>query len=264
MNTTKEGADLLHEVFSYLINDAKVIADVLTGNWGKVPADFKAWLDNAKKIGADAKALISGNTTPNNPSATGAAPVSGTQADRATFAINYLKSQGVSDAAARGSIAGAIAESRLNPNAVNPKSGAYGIGQWLGSRKAALFGQYGASPTFDQQLRFLLSELKGGDRGGASVLRATTPQAALDAYVRNLMRPGPGVGGDLLRGGAAFALVGSTSNNNSRSSNVKSDVKIGAINVHVPAGSNGTRIGKEAADAVRTQPFVAAANYGLA
>jgi hypothetical protein len=42
-----------------------------------------------------------------------------------------------------------IRESSLNPGAVNKTSGAYGIAQWLGSRKKSLFSKYGKNPTFD-------------------------------------------------------------------------------------------------------------------
>ncbi len=120
---------------------------------------------------------------------------------------NYLQAAGISAATARGIVAGAYAESRLDPHAVNPTSGAYGIGQWLGSRKAELFRRYGSRPSLAQQMEFLAWELRGGDHGGAAVLAQTTPHGALDAYIRRFMRPAPGAEttGDLARGARYLA-----------------------------------------------------------
>lgn len=106
---------------------------------------------------------------------------------------NYLQSQGLSADQARGIAAGINAESLSNPNAINPTSGAFGYGQWLGTRKAALFAQYGPSPTPQQQLDFLVSELYGGDRGGAAVLAQSNPLDVLTAYITKFMRPAPGL-----------------------------------------------------------------------
>jgi hypothetical protein len=142
----------------------------------------------------------------------GAASVAGAalSAMRAKFAIDYLKSQGLSDNAARGSVAGSIAESRLDPNAVNPTSGAFGIGQWLGDRKAALFAKFGPNPNFDQQLQFLAQELNGGDRGGAAVTGSRSSHEALFRYITKFMRPkaGPETYGDLSRGEFALSSFG--------------------------------------------------------
>lgn len=112
----------------------------------------------------------------------------------------YLLKHGYSDDQARGIAAGIYGEGGT-ATATNPTSGAYGIGQWLGSRKAALFAKYGPHPTLPQQLEFLDSELRGGDKGGASVRAQKTDTGTLNAYIQNFMRPGPGVAGDLQRGG---------------------------------------------------------------
>jgi hypothetical protein len=129
---------------------------------------------------------------------------------RAAFAIDYLKSQGLSDAAARGAVAGSLAESQLDPAAMNKSSGAFGIGQWLGDRKAKLFSQFGPNATFDQQLRFLAQELKGGDRGGSFVTGAQNASQALWAYINRFMRPAAGAEteGDMSRGMAALTRMG--------------------------------------------------------
>lgn len=106
---------------------------------------------------------------------------------------DYLQNRGLTFEQARGVAAGINAESLSNPNAVNPTSGAYGIGQWLGARKTALFAQYGSSPTLQQQLDFLVSELYGGDRGGPAVLSQSNPLDILTAYITKFMRPAPGI-----------------------------------------------------------------------
>lgn len=115
---------------------------------------------------------------------------------------SFLRDNGLTSDQASGVAAGIFAESGLDPNAVNPTSGAYGIGQWLGSRQAALFDQYGPNPSLADQLQFLVWELNGGDHGGAAVLAQQTPAGALDAYIRKFMRPAPGkeTAGDLARG----------------------------------------------------------------
>ena len=77
---------------------------------------------------------------------------------------------------------------------------ALGIGQWRGDRLARLMQRFGPSPTFMQEMQFLLAELRGGDPGGASVLGAGSASEAFRNYVERFMRPGAGAGGDLFRG----------------------------------------------------------------
>lgn len=131
-------------------------------------------------------------------------------AQREKFAIDYLKSRGVSDQVARGIVAGSIAESQFDPGAVNPKSGAFGIGQWTKSRRDVLSAQYSRNPTFDQQLQFLVQELQGGDPGGRFVLASRNAPEALLNYITRFMRPKDGreTAGDLQRGMQALAALG--------------------------------------------------------
>ena len=75
----------------------------------------------------------------------------------------FYQSQGLTKDQAAGMLANAYAESGLDPNAVNPKSGAYGLFQWLGSRKDALFKKYGKNPTAAQQYQFAWDELKSSE-----------------------------------------------------------------------------------------------------
>jgi hypothetical protein len=120
-----------------------------------------------------------------------------------------LEQRGLTQPQAKGVAAGIVAESGGDPENVNPRSGAYGIGQWLGKRKELLFKWYGPHPTLAQQLTFLAWELHGGDSGGQQVLRQRTASGALRSYVTDFMRPKPGAEteGDLSRGGAALAAM---------------------------------------------------------
>lgn len=104
--------------------------------------------------------------------------------------INFFVGKGVPQSVARGIAAGIESEASGDHTAVNPTSGAYGLGQWLGSRKQALFARYGTNPTRQQQLEFLYSELQGGDKGGPAVLSAKDEGQAVDRYIRGFMRPG--------------------------------------------------------------------------
>lgn len=114
--------------------------------------------------------------------------------------INFFVGKGVPAHIARGIAAGIESESSGDHRAINDTSGAYGLGQWLGSRKAALFARYGNNPTREQQLEFLYSELRGGDAGGPAVLAAKDEGQAVDRYIRGFMRPGKDTESGIRRG----------------------------------------------------------------
>jgi len=134
-----------------------------------------------------------------------------------------LVGAGISSQVALGVVAGGIAESNLDPNAVNAKSGATGIEQLLGPRLASFRKRYGLKAgqngTFDQQSDFLISELKGGDRGGAAVLGSGSSAEAASNYITKFMRPAKGneTTGDFKRANAALAAMGQSVINNTTS-----------------------------------------------
>jgi hypothetical protein len=106
--------------------------------------------------------------------------------------MGYLTGNGLRHDQALG-ITGALhAESKLDENARNRKSGAFGIGQWLGSRQAELFHRYGRNPTLTQQLEFLMWELRGGDHGGRAVLSQGDAHSTAGAMIRRFLRPAQG------------------------------------------------------------------------
>lgn len=177
--------------------------------------------------------------------------------------VDYLVSQGFSGEQAAGIRAGIYAESGGNPNAVNPTSGAYGIGQWLGGRKKELFRRYGSNPTAEQQLQFLVWELKGGDPGGASVRKQTTADHALLAYITKFMRPAAGdeTTGDIRRGRAILGgrpARGAAAGNRSTSQTTT----VGQITIVVPNGDPDT-IAKGVRGALAKHEIVNQANTGM-
>lgn len=102
----------------------------------------------------------------------------------ANRAKQYFISKGMSDVAATGLVANLMRESSLNPNAINGSSGAYGLAQWLGSRKRALFNKYGNRPSFDNQLEFIWSELNSSHKNGLRMLQSSKniDEAAMNAF----------------------------------------------------------------------------------
>jgi hypothetical protein len=126
--------------------------------------------------------------------------------------VTLLERGGLTAEQARGVAAGIHAESGSRPGAVNPASGALGLGQWLGPRKAALIERYGPNPSLEQQVEFVLHELHGGDAGGAKVLAQGDAASVLRSYIQDFMRPAAGheTEGDLARGMAALGRPGET------------------------------------------------------
>lgn len=132
-------------------------------------------------------------------------------------AYNFFLGKGYNSNAAAGISTGLFAESHLNASAVNPSSGAYGIEQALGSRKSSLFSQYGSSPSFQDQLNFVASELPGN--GGSTISAATSPQSALNSFIGLFERPCIGGGtdcgdaqGDISRGTKALSQLNTSGN----------------------------------------------------
>ena len=105
-------------------------------------------------------------------------------------AMDFFISKGLPAHQAAGIVGNLMGESSLNHTAVNKKSGAYGLAQWLGSRKTALFNKYGKNPTFDQQLDFLWDELQTSEKRAFNSLKsAKTLEAATDSFMRTFERP---------------------------------------------------------------------------
>jgi hypothetical protein len=235
----------------------KAVAALLRGDWKTALDEYKkGWAaymgdidrgggSRAARAAATGGAAANGNTPPINwgrssPAATGG----GTPASRREAALHFFMRQGWTRQQALGLVAGANAEnSGMDPNAKNPTSGAFGIGQWLGPRKRALFEKYGSNPTFEQQLEFLQWELMGGDHGGKAVRGQQSSHGVLSAYIRDFMRPRAGAEttGDLSRGQNFLAStnLGADGGGRTVTINAKTEIKV-----------EGTPEAKEAARAV--------------
>lgn len=102
----------------------------------------------------------------------------------AVRALNYFMNKGLTREQSAGIVGNLMVESSMNTKALNPYSGAYGIAQWLGSRKTALFNKYGNSPTLDQQLDFIWHELNSSHSRGLRMLRQSNnpSDAAANAF----------------------------------------------------------------------------------
>lgn len=90
--------------------------------------------------------------------------------ERMRYAANYLeKNAGLSPYGASGLVArwAGVESKDEGPTSVNPKSGAYGIGQWLGDRLPGIKGV----ADFDKQLAYAANELQTREKGAADVLR---------------------------------------------------------------------------------------------
>jgi hypothetical protein len=81
--------------------------------------------------------------------------------------------RGFTDYQAAGLVGNLMRESSMDPNAINRWSNAFGLAQWLGERKAALFAMYGPKPTFEQQLDFIWHELNTTHKNGLKYLLAS-------------------------------------------------------------------------------------------
>lgn len=108
----------------------------------------------------------------------------GGQMKKARQAVDYFVNKGLTREQASGLVGNLMRESNMISNATNPNSGAYGLGQWLGSRKTRLFKRYGYHPTFEQQLDYIWDELNTSHRRGLQMLRAskTVNDAARNAF----------------------------------------------------------------------------------
>jgi murein DD-endopeptidase MepM/ murein hydrolase activator NlpD len=109
-------------------------------------------------------------------------------ADNRSYVYGRLRRElGLTPAQAAGAVGGLGGESgrTLDPNAVNPTSGALGIGQWLGDRARGV-----RKGDVRQQTNHLIAELKGPERGALNRLRsARNINDATRAWVEGFERP---------------------------------------------------------------------------
>lgn len=102
-----------------------------------------------------------GNTSGDTPDATPSEAGAWWTPERQSYAANYLvKNAGLSEYGAAGLVArwAGVESSKAGPLSVNPQSGAFGVGQWLGDRRIGIEG----NKDFDAQLAHAAKELTPG------------------------------------------------------------------------------------------------------
>ncbi|HWE98820.1 MAG TPA: phage tail tip lysozyme [Caulobacteraceae bacterium] len=159
-----------------------------------------------------------------------------------------------------GVIAGLYAESGMDPNAVNPTTGAYGIAQWLGPRLTALkaFAAEKGRPVSDMgvQTAFLIKELS--DPRYAAILNAPDEGTRASRFIGDFERPGAGYAGDMVRAQRWLAAQRSGGPVSHR----HSETHIGTIQVHTPA-TDGAGVAKDLGQHLAQNGLVVQADTGL-
>ena len=107
------------------------------------------------------------------------------------YALNFFRNKGLSDAQARGIVGNLMQESRGNHTAINKSSKAFGLAQWLGSRKERLIQKYGPNPTVQQQLEFIWEELNTTEnKAFQKLLNTNTISDATKVFAKHFERAG--------------------------------------------------------------------------
>lgn len=107
------------------------------------------------------------------------------------YALNFFRNKGLSDVQARGIVGNLMQESRGNHTAINKSSKAFGLAQWLGSRKQRLIQKYGSNPTVSQQLEFIWEELNSTEgKAFQKLLNTNTISDATKVFAKHFERAG--------------------------------------------------------------------------
>ena len=179
----------------------------------------------------------------------------------------YFKSKGYSSQQAKGITAGVVAEGGLSQRTGGGYQGrALGIGQLLGSRRAAFLKRYGNNFTLQNELDFMHWELQGGDKGGAAVLAQTSAGGTLNAMVNSFYRPAAGAetAGDLRRGNAWLngGGVGMARTGGAAGATVQQTTTVGQVIVY-SAATDAEGVARDMRGALAKRGLVTQANTGL-
>lgn len=117
--------------------------------------------------------------------------------DNKEIVRKYLKQKGLNDKAIAGVMGNIQQESGFSTTALNGGSGAYGLFQWLGGRKTALFNYAKANNSsadnIETQLDFFWYELNTSEKKSKNVLLNSTYETAGDyaaAFEKSFERSG--------------------------------------------------------------------------
>jgi hypothetical protein len=104
--------------------------------------------------------------------------------DNEKAAFQFFESKGLSPQMSAAIVGNLMQESGVNPTAKNPTSGAYGIGQWLGTRYSNLQAyasqNNGSINDFNIQIGFLWFEVTKGTEAGDGALSHMKQESNLD------------------------------------------------------------------------------------
>lgn len=188
---------------------------------------------------------------------------------RADYLMQQLSYAGYTPAQAAGIVGSLTQESGLSPSIVNPKSGAAGIGQWLGPRAQQfrkMFGSNVADASFEDQVKFLIWEMNNTHkRAGTALHHARTADEAAVMHRKLYEIPDPKEANDLNRIAYARELLQWYKPINvaaAGSNHVASETHIGKIEVHTRA-TDATGIARDIGPAIQNHHLVAQANGGL-
>lgn len=201
--------------------------------------------------------------------------------------VDKLRAMGWSAEQAAGIAGSFMQESNLDPSARNSTSGAYGIGQWLGSRVSdfkSFTGRDLVGSSLDDQLRFFQYEVtQGKEKRAGDLLRAAqTAEEAARIHSEAYERPGRDEANIARRQrlAAQFAAGGRSSNLSSlasmpsgaaasiagtgggATSTSTTDVKVDTIVVHTQA-TDAPGIAQAIGPAVERYAFTTQANTGM-
>lgn len=125
--------------------------------------------------------------------------------------VDYFVSKGYSREVAAGIVGSLQQESNLSPTAINPSSKAYGIAQWLGSRKAELkqyVAEHGGVADKKTQLDFIIYELNNKEKAANKALKkAKTASEAAVIWSEKFERPGKAEANNTRRAANAESLL---------------------------------------------------------
>lgn len=171
-------------------------------------------------------------------------------AGRRDHARRFFMSKGWSAAEADGIVAGMIAENgKLDPLAANRAGGgrgAWGLGQWRGSRLDDFKARYGRdvwNSSFDEQIDFIDFELRQGkEQRAGRKMKGRSSRGVLESYILDYMRPAAGyeTTSDLERGNRALQNM----------------TTIGTVNIYATPGTDGAQVARDFKNEMR-QPSLA-------
>jgi hypothetical protein len=186
--------------------------------------------------------------------------------------VDKLVALGWTRAQATGIVANLSRESGGNAQAVGDNGQAFGLAQWHPDRQAAFKAWAGhdiRGSSRDEQLGFIDYELRQGTERKAGAALAQTKDAgeAARTFSKLYERPAHGEEEAALRAnlalGAAGTRVAAGAGSSASTSNSRTDVTIGTVNVNAPNATDSDGVAKGINKSIKRFGFLPAADSGL-